>query len=171
MNYNYGDHTVMNGEKSMVDLYKNIIEESKRLDTYVFPNNRELEKYFPFSDTTVIKEESGDASISSNTEKITKFPDCYVIEGWAFLEGYKTKSQTVYVGIKNTTDPKPIFYLATKCLRYDLGGYFKKPNLDDGGYTIRIKESLIKSGENKIWVMVVNDDQTKITESDKTIIK
>ncbi|MGV3697716.1 hypothetical protein [Flavobacterium sp.] len=173
LNYNYGNHEMLNGEKSMVGLYKSILEESKNMDTYNLPDNKQLEAYFPFSENTIIREESGDASaaISNNTENIAKFPDAYVIDGWAYLDGYNTSSQIVYVGIKNTEDVKPIFYIATKYKRYDLGPYFRKSNLDDGGYNIRIRESLIKSGENEIWVMVINDDQTKIIKSDKKIIK
>lgn len=173
LNYNYGNTEMLNGDKSMMQAYKTILEESKNQDTYKLPDNKQLESYFPFAETTIIREESGDSSaaMSNNTETITKYPDCYVIDGWAFLEGYKTKMQTVYVGIKNGTDIKPIFYLATKNERYDLEPYFHKPNLKDGGYSIRLKDGLIKNGENKIWVMVINENQTKIQETDKKIIK
>lgn len=174
LNYNYGTPEMLNGEKSMVNLYRSILEESVNSDTYKFPDNKQLEVYFPFSETTIIgKNETGDASavLSNNTETVTKLPDCYMIEGWAFLEGYKTKSQKVYIGIKNETDQTPTYYLAQKNVRYDLSPYFNKPNLDDGGYTIRLSESLIKKGENKIWVMVLNDNQTKIQETDKKITK
>lgn len=173
LNYNYGNTEMLNGDKSMMQAYKNILDESKNMDTYKLPDNKQLESYFPFAETTIIREESGDShtAMSNNTETITKYPDCYVIDGWAFLEGYKTKSQTVYVGIKNVADTKPIFYLATKNERYDLEPYFHKSNLKDGGYSIRLKDVLIKNGENKIWIMVINENQTKIQETDKKIVK
>jgi hypothetical protein len=174
LNYNYGNPGMLNGEKTMVNAYASIIEESRDLDTYNLPDNKQLESYFPYSETTIVnKNEAGDASatLSNNTETINKFPDSYMIEGWAFLDGYNTKSQKVYIGIKNETEEKPIYYLATQNQRYDLSPYFKKPNLDDGGYSIRINDSLIKKGENKIWVMLINEDQVKIQETDKKITK
>lgn len=172
--YNYGNYEKLNGEKSMVGYFNNVIEESKKLETYNFPNNKQLESYFPFSETILInKRESNDTSVSmyNNTEIIDKLPDCFIIEGWAFLEGYNTKNQKVYIGIKNEKEKQPIFYLSFQILRFDLSPYFNKPNLDYGGYLIRISNSLIKNGENKISVMVVNDNQTKIIETEKTIIK
>jgi len=174
LNYNYGNPQMLNGEKTMVNLYASIIEESKVLDRYNLPDNKQLESYFPFSETTIInKNEAGDsaASLSNNTESVNKFSDSYMIEGWAFLEGYNTKSQKVYIGIKNETEQKPTYYLALKNQRYDLSPYFKKPNLDDGGYSLRINDSLIKKGENRIWVMLINENQVKIQETDKKITK
>lgn len=173
LNYNYGNPEILNGEKSMINLYKTIIETSENLDTYTFPDNEQLKFYFPFVETIIInKGESGDASaLSNNTETITKFPDCYMIEGWAYLEGYHTKKQKVYIGIKNEKDEQPTYYLASKTLRFDLSPYFNKPNLDNGGYFIRINDVLIKKGVSKIWVMVINDSHTKIQETDKKIIK
>jgi hypothetical protein len=174
LNYNYGNPEMLNGDKSMVGTNANIIAESKKLETYIFPDNKELQIYFPYSETIIVnKEEKGDSSaaLSNNTELITKFSNNYIIEGWAFLEGYDTKHQKVYVGIKNVTDKKPIYYLAFKTQRYDLSPFFKKPNLVNGGYFLRINNSLVKSGENKIWIMVINENQTKIQESDKIIKK
>jgi hypothetical protein len=172
-NYNYGNTETLYGFKDMMPVYKRIIDESNYLDTYKLPDKKQLELIFPFAVKKIIREESGDSSaaMSNNTETITKFPDFYLIDGWAFLEGYNTKTQTEYVGIKNSKDTKPIFYLASRNERYDLESYFHKSNLKDGGYSIRIKDTFIKNGENKIWIMVINDNQTKIQETDKKIIK
>jgi hypothetical protein len=174
LNYNYGNVELLNGEKVMVNFYADILVNSKKLETYVFPSNEKLENYFPFSETIIVnKSESGDSSafLSNITESISIFPDSYFIEGWAFLEGYNTDSQQVYVGIKNSLDEKPTYYLAKQTKRYDLTPYFKKLYLNDGGYSARINSSYLKKGVNKIWIMLINENQTKIQETDKIITK
>ena len=174
LNYKSGKPEKLNGDRTLINTYKKLIEESKKLGTYNFPGTGELNRYFPLAETIIVnKNESKDSSlrISNNTETINKLFDSYFIEGWAFIKEINTKSQKVYIGIQSETDIKPIFYLATKVKRYDLTPYFKKPNLNDGGYVLRIHDSLIKSGENKIHVMVINNDKIKKLQTEKKIIK
>ena len=174
LNYKSGNSEMLNGDKSLINLYKEIIEESKKLNTYTFLDEKELERYFPYSEHSIVnKEETEDMKVllTNNTETINKFSDSYFIEGWAFLDGENTKNQKIYIGIKNTGDNKPTYYLANSTKRYDLGVFFKKPYLDDGGYFLRIQDSLVGNGENTVWVMLINENKIKIVETDKKIKK
>jgi hypothetical protein len=173
LNYKSGNSGLLNGDKSLINLYNEIIKESEKLNTYKFPDNKELERYFPYSDQTIInKKETEDLTVlTNNTETINKVSDSYFIEGWAFLEDENTKTQKVYIGIKNINDNQPTYYLANSTKRYDLGVFFKKSYLDDGGYILRIQDSLIGNGENFISIMLMNGNKIKKVETDKQIKK
>lgn len=169
--YNSVNADFLNGDKNLIAVYKGIIEESKKLDTYNFPNNKQLEFYFPYAiKKNIIFGESNNEGVTNNTESITKIDDSYLIEGWAFIDGENTNKQKVYIGLESN-DSKSTFYLANRTQRFDLNPYFKKLNLTNGGYLARIKEKDIMVGENKISILIEVDGNIKIIETDKKIIK
>lgn len=168
--FNSGDKSHLNGEKSMVDLYGGIIEQSASMDTYHFPSDQDLEFTFPYSRVVENKmEEKGSHNLSANIEGINKIKDSYLIDGWAFLDNIATSDQEVYIGLKSNSQNEPKFYSAKQTQRFDLNPYFKKWNLKDGGFFCRIYADKLEKGEYKIIVLIKAKGEIKQMETDKKI--
>lgn len=168
--FNSGDKSHLNGEKSMVDLYSGIIEQSASSETYHFLSDENLEISFPYSRVVENKmEEKGSHALSANIDGVNKIKDSYLIDGWAFLDNISTVNQEVYIGLKSSSQSEPKFYSAKQTQRFDLNPYFKKWNLKDGGFFCRIYADKLEKGEYKIIVLVKAGGETKQIETDKKI--
>lgn len=168
--YHSGNYKKLNGFEQ--DLYKSILVESERLQTYMLPSFLTLEKYFPYS-----KNENID-TISANSEqfypaidRVIKIKDGYLIEGWGFIEEQNSDNQKVFIGIKNISHTKLVFFSTTQVPRYDLNPYFKKNYIENAGFFARLKDNDVKPGENEIWVMIKVNDKVKLSKTDKKLIK
>ena len=171
LHFNSGDKTFLNGEKSMVDAYGNMIAQSSSLNVYNFPNNQELENFFPYSRVVEnkIAETKSTSNISSSIDGINKINDSYLIDGWAFIDGVSTSDQEVYIGLKDSIFSEPKFYSTKQVQRFDLNPYFKKWNLKNGGFFGRIYADKLAKGEYKIFILVKTKVESKQIETDKKI--
>jgi hypothetical protein len=168
LNYYSGNHKLLNGFEQ--DFYKTVIENSIKNETYFFPSKKELEKIIIFSSKKEIDYNGLDSNLAHvNIDEITNLFDSYYIEGWAYIEDQKTISQAVYIVITNQNTTT--FYNAQSVNRYDLNPYFKKNNLEQGGFYARIKSENLRPGVNKISVYIENDGIKKLAQTDKIIIK
>ncbi|MFN3752793.1 hypothetical protein [Flavobacterium sp.] len=171
LHFNSDDQSRLNGDKSMVEAYGSMISESSTLDVYHFPDDQYLETTFPFSRIVENKmeETKGPNNISYSVDGINKIKDSYLIDGWAFLDGISTSGQEVYIGLKDIIQTEPKFYTTKQVQRFDLNPYFKKWNLNNGGFFCRIYTDKLDKGEYKIFVLVKTKEETKQIETDKKI--
>jgi hypothetical protein len=170
--YKSGNPGLLNCDRLDMAYYTGIIENSRDLDTYHFPDDKELAEYFPYSERQIVgTTTSVKTTIYPTVDSISETVDSYIIEGWAFLENEPTSSQTVYVGLKNAADSEPVYYLAKSTERFDLNGYFKKSYLKNGGFMARIKKEYLQQGETKIWIMVKTPNSMNMQVTDKIISK
>ncbi len=169
--YNDGKPEFLNGDKALLENYKNVLKVAAQHGTYKFPSNKSLEYYFPYSvKKTSPSKDSGTASyFSTSIDATNPMSDCQLIEGWGFLIDHSTTDQKIYVGLQHSTEAAPVFFSARSISKFDLNPYFNKLNLKNGGFIARIRNSDIKPGENTIWMMVEKDGEVKITKTDKKL--
>lgn len=171
LNYHSGDFSKLYGFEH--ELYKRVLAESAKNDTYQLPSFAELQPYFPYAARFGFQKSNQNADrLFANAEGITKLNDSRLVEGWAFIEDQEVAGQKVYVGLKSANDASPVFYTTVPLPRFDLNAYFKKDNnLEDAGFSGRIRETDIPAGESEVWVMVQAGGQVKIIQTDKKITK
>lgn len=170
LHYQSGDYTKLNGFEQ--ELYKRVLTESSKNETYFLPSLTDLETYFPFSKRELNKEGKIDAeNTRSSIDQISKVDKSYLIEGWAFIEGEKTANQIVNVGLQNIKQSNIVFFSTVQVPKYDLNPYFKKFGLQDGGFIARIPEKYIVHGESTIIINLEVEGKTKTIITDKNIIK
>lgn len=168
--YFSGDNSQINSLNK--NLSEKVLKESKDFETFVISEEK-INKYYSFAD----KEEfdfnfpdNSSITISSNIEKIKQLKDSYYIEGFAFLDNSSdTEYQEVYMVLYNNSSSK--VFKTTPELKPGLSNYFKRKNLDNGGFRVRIKNEDIVQGTNQIGLIVVNGNQKKLIKTDKNILK
>lgn len=168
--YFCGDNSQINSLNK--NLSEKVLKESKDFETFVISEEK-INKYYSFAD----KEEfdfnfpdNSSITISSNIEKIKQLKDSYYIEGFAFLDNSSdTEYQEVYMVLYNNSSSK--VFKTTPELKPGLSNYFKRKNLDNGGFRVRIKNEDIVQGTNQIGLIVVNGNQKKLIKTDKNILK
>lgn len=168
--YFSGDNSQINSLNK--NLSEKVLKESKDFETFVISEEK-INKYYSFAD----KEEfdfnfpdNSSITISSNIEKIKQLKDSYYIEGFAFLDNSSdTEDQEVYLVLYNNSSSK--VFKTTPELKPGLSNYFKRKNLDNGGFRVRIKNGDIGQGTNQIGLIVVNGNQKKLIKTDKNILK
>lgn len=168
--YFSGDNSQINSLNK--NLSEKVLKESKDFETFVISEEK-INKYYSFAD----KEEfdfnfpdNSSITISSNIEKIKQLKDSYYIEGFAFLDNSSdTEYQEVYMVLYNNSSSK-VFKTSPE-LKPGLSNYFKRKNLDNGGFRVRIKNEDIVQGTNQIGLIVVNGNQKKLIKTDKNILK
>ena len=168
--YFSGDNSQINSLNK--NLSEKVLKESKDFETFVISEEK-INKYYSFAD----KEEfdlnfpdNSSITISSNIEKIKQLKDSYYIEGFAFLDNSSdTEDQEVYLVLYNNSSSK--VFKTTPELKPGLSNYFKRKNLDNGGFRVRIKNEDIGQGTNQIGLIVVNGNQKKLIKTDKNILK
>lgn len=168
--YFSGDNSQINSLNK--NLSEKVLKESKDFETFVISEEK-INKYYSFAD----KEEfdfnfpdNSSITISSNIEKIKQLKDSYYIEGFAFLDNSSdTEYQEVYIVLYNNSSSK--VFKTTPELKPGLSNYFKRKNLDNGGFRVRIKNEDIVQGTNQIGLIVVNGNQKKLIKTDKNILK
>lgn len=170
LHYHSGDYTKLNGFEQ--ELYKRVLTESAKKETYFLPSLTDLEKYFPFSKRESNFDGKIDAENTKNSiDQISKVDKSYLIEGWVFLEGKATKNQKVSICLQNQNQSATAFFSTIQVPKYDLNPYFKKFGLRDGGFIARIPERYIKDGESTIIIKLEVEGKTKTIITDKKIIK
>jgi hypothetical protein len=167
LNYYSGNHMLYGFNQ---DFCTTVLENSSKSGTYFLLSKKELEKSIPYSQKKYVDVNGLDANqLSQNVEEVTNQYDSCYIEGWAFIEGQNTNNQEVLIGITNQRGTA--FFDTHSLDRYDLNSYFKKNNLERGGFYTRIKAEYLTPGENKISVYVENNNVRKILTTDKIINK
>ena len=170
--YNSGNPDHLNCDRHNMNYFRGVIETAKILETYSFPDNRELESFFPMAAREIVPlQPNTKASLNFSIDAVYKVSDSYLLDGWAFLDGIPTKKQKVFIGLNNKNEAATTFYSVKQIKRFDTNSYFKKDNLEDAGFLCRIKESEIKIGENSISIMIEENGRTNIIQTDKKIIK
>ena len=91
------------------------------------------------------------------------------IEGWAYIDSLNTKNQELTLAIEDTITKEKIFFKSQKIKRYDLNPYFKKNKLEDGGGVFRIKNEDLPSNYTKMYLLVNNNGQNKIFNTEKKL--
>jgi hypothetical protein len=166
---NSGHPNLLNCDRSDMGFYTRVIEESKALDTYHFP---EANTYFPKAKKHLVNVDSTtETTLYYSIDTMEQLSGSYLIEGYAFMENQWTKNQKVYIGLKSKEECAPTYYLARQISRFDLNPFYKKISLKDAGFSVRIPSENIKFGEYDISVVVVLNDDIKIMETDKKIKK
>jgi|SRR6218665_1021841 len=169
---NIGISTYLNGDKNDVTIYNMLLNNAKNSETYCLPSNEDILDYFPYGNEHSLKPlKLSTNDLAYNIDTITELNDSYLVEGWAFLGDENTCGQKVYVGVTNGLDNTAIFYSTKQYSRYDVNTFFKKNNLRFAGYLGRIRKNDLKSGENKISLMIEVNGMTKTVLTDKKIIK
>lgn len=171
--YNNGDISNLNGDKGFLDFYKETLNKSKQLKTYVLPNNEDLETDYPFSKKALIGNSTSTTArfLNVSIDNIKEIEDSFLIEGWAFLDGLNTKEQTIFIGLKDQSNNETNYFSANQILRYDLSPFFKKSGLSYGGFSARIKKNMIKNTTFRISVVALNKEEISFKETDKTLKK
>lgn len=171
--FNSGNNTLLNGDKLQVMMNSETLIESKNLKTFTLPGNMEFLYRYPISKevkSNIFESNTGLPLIYS-VETVLELKDDYFIDGWAFIEGLNTTTQRVFIGIKNKNDYFPKYFTTIQASKFDLNPYFKKTNLEKGGYTGRIRKSEVQMGENEVYLMVLNHTDVVIMKTDKIITK
>ena len=73
--------------------------------------------------------------------------------------------------MKNKSDGQINYFTTNQFKKFDLNPYFKKDNLEDGGYSARIKFSDIKDDDNQILLLIKSEGKFIIKETDQFINK
>jgi hypothetical protein len=167
LTYEVGDYSKLNGFEQ--EEYHKILARSKKNGIYKLTEEHSLGNYFPYSRSCVLKEYAiSPSNLRFSVDEIIKTRDAYLLDGWAFLEGRSTWQQSVYIGLKPDS-LSPVFFSAKQETRYDLNPYFHKFNLSNGGFVARIKFKDLPKGNLHILIRVMNDNETKISETGKIL--
>lgn len=168
LNYNDGNHKELNGFYQ--DYYKEVLVKSSIAETYFLPKNEVVNKYFNYSNR--VKKDISNYefnSINGNIDKIVNLKNSVYIEGWAYIDSLNTKNQELTLAIEDTITKEKIFFKSQKIKRYDLNPYFKKNKLEDGGGVFRIKNEDLPSNYTKMYLLVNNNGQNKIFNTEKKL--
>ena len=176
--YNSGDYKHLVGDKNFLETNLKDLKKAKENNIYTFPKNEDFLNTYPISRIVKVKSNQNLITSSNNNlpmtysvETLLKLDGDYFIDGWAFIEWLDASNQEIYVGIKNETETQPKYFSTIRTPRFDLNPYFKKNNLEKGGFNARIKFSEIKDGENQIFLLVLNEGKFTIKETNKFIKK
>ncbi|MFT3794527.1 hypothetical protein [Flavobacterium sp.] len=170
INYQSGNHKLLNGFEQ--DAYKVILEESKNYQTYELPKE-EIDHYFPVSKQAAALNQANntDKWFTQGVEQIYELKDSFIITGKGFLDGEPTAGQKIYLELENGATKNTMTFETIPVKRYDMNPYFKKNNLDYGGFSCRIPKSLLDGQEYTIKLSIVNDKLFKKEITDKKIKK
>lgn len=169
--YKSGNYKLLNGFEQ--DLYQIVLEKSTNYKTYSLPNNQEITSYYPFSKlvSNINKTNNTDLWFTQGVEQVYEFKDSFLIFGKGFLDNQSSFTQKIYLVLENPTTKKTVTFETTKIERYDMNPYFKKDNLDYGGFCCRIKKNLIDQEEYNIRLAIENKDLFKNDNTDKKLKK
>jgi len=164
--YFSGDNSQINSLNK--NLSERVLKESKDFETFMISEEK-INKYYSFADEEEFDfnfPDNSSLTISSNIEKIKQLKESYYIEGFAFLDNSSdTENQEVYIVLYNNSSSK--IFKTTPELKPGLSNYFKRKNLDNGGFRVRIKNEYIGQGTNQIGLIVVNGNQKKLIKTDR----
>ena len=85
------------------------------------------------------------------------------INGWSFVDGFDTASQSVYIRLSNE-DGTTATYSTQSYYRYDVGTAFKNIIYDKSGFTAIIPKDELQDGNIQIDVLVKNGDSIYLAE-------
>jgi hypothetical protein len=171
INYVSGNHTLLNGFEQ--DIYKTILKNANDLKTYSLPDKNEIDNYYPFS--TVITNlndiTNTDLWFTNDIEQIFELEDSFLIFGKGFLDGQSSFTQKMYLEIENSVTKKKLTFETRKMKRYDMNPYFKKNDLDYGGFCCRISKEVLDENEYNIIISIKNSELFKKESTNKKIKK
>jgi hypothetical protein len=167
--YLSGDNSLINCSKP--EFCASVLDQSKESKTYILDKGM-IDNYYKFASVVDLKEIKDDTSIngSANVVRVNKLDNSYYIDGYAFFEGSDTKNQSVYIILLGKDGQQKVL-AAQNEFRPGLSAFFSAPNVDYGGFYIRIKKEDVFSGENKVYVLMKNNEKSKIIKTDKSVIK
>jgi hypothetical protein len=168
LSYQNGNHKNLNGFEQ--DYYKNVLLKANASETYFLPNEDFVNSEINYSnkiDLDLNNYES--SSVFGNIDKIEKLKNSVYIEGWAFIDSLNTKDQEITLVVEDTIQNKKIFFQGKKTKRFDLNPYFKKDNLESAGCVFRIKNEDLANNYTKMYLLVNNNGQNKIYNTEKKL--
>lgn len=166
LSYQNGIHKNLNGFEQ--DYYNNVLIKAKASETYFLPNEDEVNSKINYSKN--INEDFSNYknnAITGNIDKIEKLQNSIYIEGWAFIDSLNTDKQEITLAVEDTIQNKKIFFKGQKTKRFDLNPYFKKDNLENAGCVFRIKNKDLPINYKKLYLLVNNNGQKRIFNSNK----
>lgn len=168
INYLSGNHKLLNGFEQ--DVYKTILEDSKNMHNYELPQS-DVDQYYPFSNpiAPLTQTNNTDRWFTQGVEQLYELKDSFLIFGKGFLVDESSRTQKIYVELEGTATKKILVFEATPVKRYDMNPYFKKDNLEYGGFSCRIKKELLGTDEYTIKLAVSNNGLFKKEITDKKI--
>lgn len=171
INYHSGNHKALNGFEQ--DAYKIILEQSKYNQIYELPGQDQADTWFPHAKamSPISRNTNTDLWFVHNVEQVFELKDSFLIFGMGFLDGQGTTDQLIFLELRDPATGQTKSFTTEQMKRYDMNPYFKKYNLDYGGFFCRIKKDQLGSGEYTIGLSIVNGDLFRREQTDKKIKK
>lgn len=166
--YHSGDHTKLNGFEQ--DFYKETLVRSSQHGVYNLPSFESLKEYFPYSQKhDGMVGELNPEGLMYSVDQIAKLKDSYLIYGFAFLtESKAVKNQKIYLGLKSQ-NKETVYFSPKREPRFDINPYFKRSDLESTGFMGRVRFSDLEKGIYTVVIKVIDGNEARIVETDKTI--